>query len=200
MENDTESLDRFEEALDLIKLMWSEEKPSYHGKYYAIDDAICTPRPVQQPTIPLWIGTTGNITPERSGRYNDLISRRADWWNITPASVDTVRTRLDALKAACAASGRDYGAIKKSLETQILIADSESDLRRWQERIEAANPGYGDWKMLSERFVIGDVKTVVRRLREYADLGVECFMFWFMDYPSTDGLRLFAEKALPEFR
>jgi len=44
------------------------------------------------------------------------------------------------------------------------------------------------------------VETVTRRLRDYAGLGVECFMLWFMDYPSQDGLRLFAEKVMPSFR
>ena len=57
-----------------------------------------------------------------------------------------------------------------------------------------------DLRQLGERFLIGDVKTVTRRLRDYTDLGVECFMLWFMDYPARDGLRLFAEKVMPNFR
>lgn len=198
--DDGEALGRFEEALAVIARMWSEEKPSYRGKYYTIDEAICVPRPVQQPSIPLWIGTSGNIAPERRDAINDIISRHADWWNITPASIATVGEALNALKSACTANGTDYGGISKSFETQILIADSEADLKRWQERIEAANPGYGDWRSLGERFLIGDVKTVTKRLRDYADLGVECFMLWFMDYPASDGLRLFAEKVMPDFQ
>ena len=83
--------------------------------------------------------------------------------------------------------------------TQILIAESDADLHRWQERITAANPNYGNWDELSERFIIGDVGTVTRRLEDYAALGIDCFMFWFMDYPATDGLRLVAEKVLPNF-
>lgn len=194
-----ESFDRFEEALDLIELMWREDKPTHKGKYYVADDAICTPRPAQS-HVPLWIGTSGNAAPQRASRVNDIISRRADWWNITPASLAATGAALDGLKAACTKNKTDYGAIRKSLETQILIADSESALKAMQERIVGANPKYGDWKELSERFVIGDVKTVSRRLRDYADLGIECFMFWFMDYPSTDGMRLFAEKVMPDFQ
>ena len=106
---------------------------------------------------------------------------------------------MSALKQACEARGRDYNSIRKSLETQILIAESDADLHRWQERITAANPNYGNWDELSERFIIGDVGTVTRRLEDYAALGIDCFMFWFMDYPATDGLRLVAEKVLPNF-
>jgi alkanesulfonate monooxygenase SsuD/methylene tetrahydromethanopterin reductase-like flavin-dependent oxidoreductase (luciferase family) len=198
--DDGSAIARFEEALDLIKRMWSEDKPSYRGKYYAIEEAVCLPRPVQKPSIPIWIGTSGNGSPERRRQISEIMSRHADWWNITPASIDTMRDALGVLRNACAANGRDYKTIRKSFETQILVAESAADLGRWRQRIEAANPGYGDWEKLGERFVIGDVKTVTRRLRDYVDLGVECFMLWFMDYPARDGLRLFAEKVMPHFR
>lgn len=198
--DDGTAIPRFEEALELIKRMWGEEAPSYRGSFYGIERAVCMPRPVQKPSIPIWIGTSGNASPDHRRRISDIMSRHADWWNITPASVETMRQALAALHDACAANGRNYRDIRKSFETQILVTDSASDLARWRERIEAANPGYGDWNELGERFLIGDVQTVTRRLRDYADLGVECFMLWFMDYPSQDGLRLFAEKVMPSFR
>jgi alkanesulfonate monooxygenase SsuD/methylene tetrahydromethanopterin reductase-like flavin-dependent oxidoreductase (luciferase family) len=200
VEDDGSAIDRFDEALELIKRMWSEDRPSFRGRYYAIEDAVCNPRPLQKPSIPIWIGTSGNGDPERRRKISAIMSRHADWWNITPASVESMREALGVLRDACAASGRDYGSIRKSFETQILVTESAADLKRWQQRIDAANPGYGDWEKLGERFLIGDVKTVTRRLRDYADLGVECFMLWFMDYPARDGLRLFAEKVMPYFR
>jgi alkanesulfonate monooxygenase SsuD/methylene tetrahydromethanopterin reductase-like flavin-dependent oxidoreductase (luciferase family) len=201
--DDDTALAQFEEAVHLIRRMWSEEKPSFQGQYYRIENAICHPGPVQQPSIPLWIGTSGSAAPERRPYLQELahiIARHADWWNITPCSVETMRGALDLLRSGCAANGRDYGAIRKSFETQILLADSPAQLKRWQERIDAANPHYGDWDELGRRFLIGDVETVTRRLRDYADLGVECFMLWWMDYPAPDGLRLFAEKVMPYFR
>ncbi len=198
--DETESFERFEEAIGLVKRLWTKDRITHRGKYYALDDAICTPKPVQSP-IPTWIGTFGNSgTPERRRRTSEIIAAHADGWNITPASVQTVRDALDALRQACEARGRDYDAIRKSLETQILVAETEADLKRWQDRIMAANPDYGDWDQLGERFVIGDVKTVTRRLEDYAGLGIDTFMFWFMDYPATDGLRLVAEKIMPNFR
>jgi alkanesulfonate monooxygenase SsuD/methylene tetrahydromethanopterin reductase-like flavin-dependent oxidoreductase (luciferase family) len=200
LEDDGTAIDRFAEALELIKFMWSEEKPTWRGKYYAIEEAVCLPRPVQTPSIPIWIGTSANGDAERRRRISAIMSRHADWWNITPASVEGMREALGVLRDACASAGRDYKSIRKSFETQILVAESESDLRRWKERIDAANPGYGDWDKLAERFLIGDVKTVTRRMQQYADLGVECFLLWFMDYPARDGLRLFAEKVMPYFR
>lgn len=199
--DEQEAFDRFEEAVDLIRRLWSEDRVTHRGKYYELNDAVCHPRPVQTPSIPLWIGTFGNGgTPERRERTSRIIAAHADAWNITPAPLETVREALEALKRACDAEGRDYRAIRKSLETQILVAESEADLKKWQDRIAAANPGYGDWPELAERFIIGDVDTVTRRLEAYAGLGIDCFMFWFMDYPSPDGMRLVAERIMPNLR
>jgi alkanesulfonate monooxygenase SsuD/methylene tetrahydromethanopterin reductase-like flavin-dependent oxidoreductase (luciferase family) len=89
--DDGSAIARFEEALELIKRMWSEDKPSYRGKYYRIEDAICLPRPIQKPSIPIWIGTSGNATPESRRKISEIMSRHADWWNITPASIETMR-------------------------------------------------------------------------------------------------------------
>jgi alkanesulfonate monooxygenase SsuD/methylene tetrahydromethanopterin reductase-like flavin-dependent oxidoreductase (luciferase family) len=198
--DEAESFDRFEEAIGLIKRLWSQDKVTHAGRYYSLDDAICEPKPVQKP-VPLWIGTFGGGgTPEKRQRTSNIIATHADWWNITPASRATVKDALDVLRQACDARGRDYSSIRKSLETQILIARDKDDLRRWQERIMAANPNYGDWDELSERFIIGDVETVTRRIEDYVALGIDCFMFWFMDYPASDGLRLVAENILPKFR
>jgi alkanesulfonate monooxygenase SsuD/methylene tetrahydromethanopterin reductase-like flavin-dependent oxidoreductase (luciferase family) len=198
--DDGTAFDRFEEALDLIGRMWTEEKPSHQGRFYTVTDAVCLPQPLQKPRIPVWIGTSPNAAPENRRRIADIVSRHADWWNITPASVADVKGSLALVEEACRSHGTDYGAIRKSFETQILVAESAAEVERWKARIRAANPNYGDWDVIGERFLIGDVATVTRRLEDYAALGVECFMLWFMDYPAHDGLKLFAEKVMPNFR
>ena len=135
--DDGSAIPRFEEALELIKRMWGEDRPSYRGTYYAIEDAICLPRPAQKPSIPIWIGTSGNASPERQRQISEIMSRHADWWNITPASLETMREALDVLREACAASGRDYASIRKSFETQILVVDFGGGPRA----LEAAHRG-----------------------------------------------------------
>ena len=206
-DNAEDRLEKFEEAVNILKLMWTEDRATFHGDHYRIDDAICFPKPVQKPTIPLWIGTIGG-EPFSDGIGMDdqmaaVIARHADWWNNTPASVETVRTKLDMLRAACQSSGSDYEKIGKSLETQILIAEDSAGVRRLQIEIERLNPQktfYQDWDDLRDRYLIGTPDEVAARLEEYRALGIECFMLWFMDYPSLDGVRAFADKVIPNFR
>jgi alkanesulfonate monooxygenase SsuD/methylene tetrahydromethanopterin reductase-like flavin-dependent oxidoreductase (luciferase family) len=202
------TLERFEEGIQILQKMWTEESPTFHGKHYQIENAVCNPKPVQRP-MPLWIGTSGgggraNETPPRERslvqKIAPMIARYADWHNSTPISTSDLAGVLDLLREACAEQGRDYASLGKSLETQILVTETPEQTRRYQELILARNPKYGDWGNLSERYIIGDVETVTRRIRDYADLGVTYFQFWFMDYPSLDGLHLLAHKVMPYFR
>ena len=103
--------------------------------------------------------------------------------------------------------------LELSLETQILIAPTQGDLRRLVDRIDQlrtevsgeANeqPIPDPHQVLAERrdaWLVGTPDDVVDQIRAYVDLGVSHFMLWFLDAPQTDGLRLFAERVAPRFR
>ena len=196
----------FEEAVQIVKAMWTEERPSFNGQHYSIKEAICYPKPVQKPHPPIWIGTLGGeVTPDSSSPNDtalEIIARHADGWNNTPASVEHCRTMLKKLETACDRLGRDYSEIQKSLETQILVAETPGQVERIKDSIAAHNPG-GDypnnWERLSQQYLIGDPETVIKRLGDYADLGITNFQLWFMDYPSLDGLRIFSRRVMPYF-
>ncbi|MCE7988590.1 MAG: LLM class flavin-dependent oxidoreductase [Caldilinea sp. CFX5] len=198
------SLAQFEEAIHLIKTMWTADHPTVQGHYYQITDAICRPRPIQQPSIPFWIGTSGGgDAPEQRPlvqKMAPIIARHADWWNITPISVEGARRVLTLVERACEQQGRPYASLRKSLETQILVVENEAELQAIKAQIQARNPNYANWDELCQRFIIGDVATVCDRLRAYQALGIECFMLWFMDYPSLAGLQRFAQQVMPQFR
>jgi alkanesulfonate monooxygenase SsuD/methylene tetrahydromethanopterin reductase-like flavin-dependent oxidoreductase (luciferase family) len=69
--NQTESRARFEEAVGIIKGLWTEEVFSHEGKYWSYKDVAIWPRPVQQPTPPMWIPVTSSKESiEFAGRNN----------------------------------------------------------------------------------------------------------------------------------
>ncbi len=203
VESEDEAVARFEESIQLIQSMWRQDSPSFQGRYYTLDGAICNPKPVQQPSIPLWIGTGGGPRPDERPLVHKvlpLIARYADWYNITPVTLEALARVLPLLQRACEQQGRAYSSLGKSLETQILVAETPAKLAALQAQITARNPQrYQDWDALSAQFIIGDVPTVIRRLEEYVGMGIDCFMLWFMDYPSRDGLQCFAEQVMPHF-
>ena len=61
-------LRRFIEGLDVLHGLWTEDTFSYAGEHYSIDAARLQPKPVQQPTPPLWIGATSTPGVRRAGR------------------------------------------------------------------------------------------------------------------------------------
>jgi len=63
----SERLRRFIEGLDVLHGLWTEDTFSYAGEHYAIDGARLHPKPVQQPTPPLWIGATSTPGVRRAG-------------------------------------------------------------------------------------------------------------------------------------
>ncbi len=209
-------LERMTEGLQIILQMLTRERASFAGKHYAVENAPCAPKAVQQPHPPVWLGEA------KDERMLEAVARYAQCWNSMPASLSALRTKLDAVRGACAKHGRDYTTLEKSLETQVLIADSDqkiermlSRIRRLKKKIEvggdedilaflrATNPNLDDYSTreeLSEEFVIGAPEQVRRRFQAFLDLGFTHFMLWFMDFPSLGGMRLFARQVIPALR
>ncbi len=204
---DDERMARFEEALELMKLLWTGEPVSFEGRFLKLKDAVCRPKPVQTPYPPIWIGTLGGETMSASVAPNeqviDLVVKHADGWNNTPASPKYCANMLSLLKESCNKHGRDYNDIKKSLETQVLVAQSKPDLERIQRRISEANPRtypLSEWEHKSDTYMIGTPQEIIDRLDQYVQLGIDGFQLWFMDAFSLDGMRLFSEQVAPAFR
>jgi alkanesulfonate monooxygenase SsuD/methylene tetrahydromethanopterin reductase-like flavin-dependent oxidoreductase (luciferase family) len=214
---------RLAEAIELILALWTNDVPiSRDGPTYRLRDAVCNPKPLQQPHPPLWFG-------EASPGILDICARYGQGWNTTPVSVAELRRRLDALMQACERIGRPVGEIEKSLEMQVLVAPDRDALRaRLGEMVALAPRGgsmpgeiepflarYGaDPELLAfidgdreaipaamaDDWIIGTPDEVTRRLREYVEVGIEHFLLWFMDAPHEDGLRLFMSDVVPRFR
>src|SRR5574342_735926 len=104
--SDKVRLDQLEEAVQIIRKMWTEDSPTFQGKYYSIENVYCSPRP--DPIPPLLIGGFG---PRRTLK---IVAQYADWCNINDNDLDFCRARLDALKEHCRSVGRDYGTIVKT--------------------------------------------------------------------------------------
>jgi alkanesulfonate monooxygenase SsuD/methylene tetrahydromethanopterin reductase-like flavin-dependent oxidoreductase (luciferase family) len=212
------------EALELILSLWAADGPITHdGPAFQVTNAVCTPKPVQQPHPPLWFG-------EATLGILDACARYGKGWNSTPVSLSEWKSRVAELSAACERAGRTVDEIELSLETQILIARDNDQLRaRLREMITLAESqgqnlpseiqpflaSYGNDpettafvegrtdqlpSKMTEDWIVGTSDQVEERLREYVAAGADHFMLWFMDLPRTDGLELFASQVIPRFR
>jgi len=68
-----------DEALELVKVVWSAPNPLYAGKFHTWDGAICDPLPRQKPQPPLWVGVEGDRAQRIAARSAIGINFR--WWS-----------------------------------------------------------------------------------------------------------------------
>ena len=115
-----ERMDRFEEACQIIRSLWTQPRTSFDGQHYQLTDAIAEPKPVQQPYPPIWIGGRGRRRTLR------IAAQYADVWNAPGGSADEIAELSGVLDAHCADVGRDPAAIRRTVQAR--LPESETDL------------------------------------------------------------------------
>lgn len=81
-----------DEYLEAIIALWTEENPSYSGKYVNFDDVAFAPKPIQKPHIPIWMGGDSDAALKRAARF------ACGWWPfLTPA--EKIAERIDFIKS-----------------------------------------------------------------------------------------------------
>ena len=99
-----------DEALRVIKALWTEDTASFDGQHFRLEDAICNPKPVQKPHPPIVVAGQG---AKKSLR---VVATHADEWNgtgIEPAEWSRIS---HVLTGHCDAIGRDPGAIRRGVQ------------------------------------------------------------------------------------
>src|SRR2546425_10025680 len=103
-----ERFDRFDEAVEVIDKLLTQETSTFDGRYYKLTDARCEPKPVQKPRPPLVIGGAGEKRTLRA------VARWADHWNFPGGGVEVFNAKRDVLAKHCADLGRDMNEITTS--------------------------------------------------------------------------------------
>jgi len=183
-------IERLSEAVEIVKKMWTEEKASYNGKHYTIQDAACEPKPVQKPHPPIIIGGGGEkLTLKVTARHAD----RYDWGFIP--SVEEYKHKMKVLEKHCDAVGRSFDEIEKSCWPvgQIFIGEDRKELKKKILQLTPKGVSLEDFMRTS---FVGTPEEFMKQIQQYLNLGVTHFMLFFGDLPDIGGLRLFAEKVV----
>jgi F420-dependent oxidoreductase-like protein len=129
-----ERMDRLEEALRIVKLMFTEERPSFEGRFYRIDRALNRPRPIQPGGPRILVGGTGERRTLR------LVARYGDISNFISMPLDDLRHKLQVLERHCEAEGRDPATILKTVMAPFTLVSGEREARALSERLPADAP------------------------------------------------------------
>jgi len=150
-------LDRLEDALRILPLMWGPGKATYQGKVHSVVDAVCYPRPVGK--IPIIVGGRGTRTVTLAGRY-------ADGLNLV--GVKDLQHYVDLFRKSAVDADRD----PDSLEVSILDAPLLGADRQEVAALVEANRGRLGANAFAIKHNAGTVGDHVERLRRLAGTGV----------------------------
>ena len=157
-------LDMLEEAAQIIRRMLTEERTSFSGKHYQVDNASCLPRPVQE-RLPIWIGGVGEK------RTLKLVADYADGWNAAYLSAEEFGRVNEVLNHWCEDESRDPTSLRRGANVAFHLGLSQKDVQRERERLQE------DWGSQAGQIENGALictpDQAVDRLMEYVLAGAD---------------------------
>jgi F420-dependent oxidoreductase-like protein len=188
-------VDELVDTLEIVRRMWREERATYRGKRYAIERALCAPKPVQRPHPRVWVAGSKPRVLGVAARYADAVNVGGF------PSVDQYRQAMDVLEVACRKAGRDPGSILRSHFGPFWVAESQMELDRLVDENAARAGGTREqWLAARPHLPICTPEQAVGRVRSYADAGARYLILLFAYGHEREMLRVFADAVAPSFR
>jgi F420-dependent oxidoreductase-like protein len=191
-----ERFQMLEEQLEVVHGLLSEDRFSFRGAHYALEEAEFLPKGVQSPHPPIIVGGDGGP------RLARLVSRWADEFNTVGVTPDDARRRYEAVRARLDTDGREQSTLTTSLMTWCYVGETEDDyLRRVRDaRSRAMHAARYDDELagLERTSIVGSPERAAERLTEYASAGVERIMLNHELFDDLGMLEILAEQVFPK--
>jgi probable F420-dependent oxidoreductase len=130
---------RFREQVELIKVLWTAPKVSYHGRFYQIENETMVLKPVQKPHPPIWMGVAHPNAIRRAASIAD------GWMGSGGSKIADFAASVPLLRAALAEVGRDPANFPISKRIFMAVderpAKARAELHRWFTEVYRDPPG-----------------------------------------------------------
>jgi len=168
---------RLDEYLRLLKTLWSEDEPSFQGRFYTVPRNHFEPRPVQKPHPPIWIGGDSLPAVRRAAELGD------GWYPSGYMSPDLLAERIKLLHQLAEERGRNPQELTVGTWVPLLFTDEEHS---------------GHYPF------IGTSEKIIENLRLYQRIGVGHIAFELsFAYPTMkamiEAIERFANEVMPVF-
>jgi F420-dependent oxidoreductase-like protein len=157
-----ERMDRLDEALTIVRRMFTEERPSFEGSAYRIREALNEPRPIQPGGPPILVGGGGE---QRTLR---IAAKHADMTHWFAIGIDPLRHKNEVLERYCAEIGRDPATIERTMGAPVVVAADESEAQAFLERMPEDRRPFAQ---------VGTPEQMAGAMRPYLDAGFTGFTF-----------------------
>ena len=181
-----ERFERLEEALQIARLMFTEEEPSFEGRHYRIENALNYPRPLRG-DIPIMVGGSGERKTLR------LVAKYADGCNVF-GDAERVRHLMGVLDAHCEDVGRDPDEITKTRNGIVVTAPTHEEALR---KVDALRERGVPEERIELMGIIGDPDEIGEHVQRLLDAGLDGITFSIPDVHDLETVALVGETLAP---
>ena len=177
------------EAVQIIRKLWTEERASFHGRYFYVDAAINSPKPIQKPHPPIMIGGSGEkLMLKAVARFAD----RSDF--SASVTLDECIRKYKLIEEYSRDFGRDPSSIERTLHREVYVAEDGKQAR--SRAVQSKPLDLSEEAFLKSR-IVGDPDECAKQFNEYvrqAEVGY--FILRVPDAVDLEPLRLLASDVL----
>jgi alkanesulfonate monooxygenase SsuD/methylene tetrahydromethanopterin reductase-like flavin-dependent oxidoreductase (luciferase family) len=184
-----ERLERLDEALHVVKSLWTHARTTFEGRHYRLENAPGEPKPLQLPHPPIMVG--GN-----SAGTLRIAARHATGANLY-GSPETIAERAALLESFCDELGRDFDEIELSLHGDLALAPTRAEAEAKAAR--AASAQGLDLETQRNGWIIGTPDDAVDELLRYADAGISHWIVHLNAPFDLTMLELLCNAVVPAF-
>jgi len=187
-----ERLQALDEACQIIKGMFTQDKTTLHGRHYKVTDAVCNPKPLQKPYPPILIGGQGEKVLLK------IVARHADLWNSPNLTAERTAELIDIIRRHGDTVGRDTDEIEKTAAMALCYRapkERESMMTMLVSAMAQTTPEKARAQMM-----VGDRQECLDTIARYMKAGVTHFIFMLMAPYPMDEIQRFAEEVIPQVR
>jgi alkanesulfonate monooxygenase SsuD/methylene tetrahydromethanopterin reductase-like flavin-dependent oxidoreductase (luciferase family) len=194
---------RLEEMIQALRLLWSDEHASFHGKYYSFDDVNLLPKPAQRP-CPIFIAGTPRPAQIGAGgveRSLRRIARYADGWMTNQIESAMFHDHLGRLRELLVEEGRDLNRFKTVLYYGVSVnRDREQAFREAKTFLDAYYQKDFTRRGVEIWTACGPVEHCVDCLRGFIEAGVDHVTIRPIGEDLNKQFRIYLEELLPALR
>ncbi len=186
-----ERLERLDESVQVIKALWTQQRPVFQGRFYQLDQPPYNPPNVQQPHPPIVIGGGGEKRTLRT------VAKYADASNVS-GTPEEVRHKFQVLEQHCREVGRDFSAIRRTIQVLLFLNDDPAFQQRVIQGFTAFRGGTEEDARRS--LLMGSVEDVKKSVQAFVDAGVQEIIVAQFPRLHRESLRRFSREVIPAFR
>jgi len=183
---------RFDEAIQVVRSLWSGDSVGFTGHFYSTAGIDLEPKPLRKPSPPIWIGSWGSDAGLRR------VARLGDGWLASAYNTmpDQFAAALSKLRDQLKIFGKDPASFPNTLVTMFMyITEDNAETERVLAETLTALLNR-PVEQLRERLLVGSPEVCAEKLATYKAVGVQRLFIWPIK-DEVEQLRIFKQKVEP---